>query len=146
MRYNFTIEVRVDNSKLPPFTPFLVAGLILGGTGILGLALIFNFALPTLGPRWLFFFFGAAAISGLALPVVYFFHWRFPSPTPVTPGIIIRQAVWAGLYFDLLAWFQLGRVLSLPLAVGIATGLGGIEFVLRLRERSRFAPGESSHE
>lgn len=136
----------VDNPKLPPFSPFLVVAVILGGTGLLGLAMLFNFTLPTLGPRWLFFFFGSAAVSGLALPVIYFLHWRFPSPTPVTPGIIVRQAIWAGIYFDLLAWFQLGRVLSLPLAVGLATGLAGIEFILRLRERSRFAPGNSNHD
>ncbi|MHB8933970.1 MAG: hypothetical protein ACYC6H_10950, partial [Bellilinea sp.] len=95
--------------------------------------------------RWLFFFFGAASASGLALPVIYFLHWRFPSPSPVTPGIIVRQAMWVGIYFDLLAWFQLGRVLSLPLAVGLATGLGVIEFALRIAERSRFAPGDSNN-
>ncbi|MHB0924550.1 MAG: hypothetical protein ACYC3H_11380 [Bellilinea sp.] len=135
----------MENSKLPPFKPFLAVALILGGFGILGLALLFGFTLPTLGPRWLFFFFGAASASGLALPVIYFLHWRFPSPSPVTPGIIVRQAMWVGIYFDLLAWFQLGRVLSLPLAVGLATGLGVIEFALRIAERSRFAPGDSNN-
>lgn len=136
----------MNNPKLPPFKPFLIVALILGGFGILGLALIFNFSLPTLGPRWLFFFFGSAAVSGLALLVIYLLHWRFPSPTPVTPGIIVRQAIWVGVYFDLLAWFQLGRVLSLPLAVGLALGLGVIEFALRISERSRFAPGDSSND
>lgn len=136
----------MDNPKLPPFKPFLIVALILGGFGILGLALILNLSLPTLGPRWLFFFFGSAAVSGLALPVIYLLHWRFLSPTPVTPGIIVRQAIWVGVYFDLLAWFQLGRVLSLPLAVGLALGLGVIEFALRISERSRFAPGDSSND
>jgi hypothetical protein len=146
LRYNFNIEVRVEDPKLPPFKPFLIVALILGIFGILGLALLFGFTVPTLGPRWLFFFFGAAAISGIALPIVYLLHWRFPSPNPVTPGMLVRQAIWGGVYFDLLAWFQLGRVLSLPLAVGLAAGIAVIEFALRLAERSRFAPGTSGNE
>lgn len=133
----------MENLKLPPFKPFLIVTLILGIFGTLGLGLIFNFSVPTLGPRWLFFFFGAAAISGWALPIVYLLHWRFPSENPTTPGIIVRQALWAGIYFDLLAWFQLGRVLSLPLAVGLAAGIAVIEFAIRLAERSRFNPGTS---
>src|SRR3990172_11895026 len=128
MRYNFSSEVRVDDPKLPPFKPFLIVSLILGIFGILGLALLFGFTVPTLGPRWLFFFFGAAGVSGVALPIVYLLHWRFPSPNPVTPGMLVRQAMWGGVYFDLLAWFQLGRVLSLPLAVGVGAGIAGVGF------------------
>jgi hypothetical protein len=60
--------------------------------------------------------------------------------------MLVRQAIWGGVYFDLLAWFQLGRVLSLPLAVGLAGGIAVIEFALRLAERSRFAPGTSGNE
>ncbi|MHB0966338.1 MAG: hypothetical protein ACYC3P_07165 [Bellilinea sp.] len=136
----------MDDPKLPPFKPFLIVSLILGIFGILGLALLFGFTVPTLGPRWLFFFLGAASVSGLALPIVYLLHWRFPSPNPTTPGILVRQAIWGGVYFDLLAWFQLGRVLSLPLAVGLAAGIVVIEFALRLAERSRFAPGVPGNE
>lgn len=136
----------MDEPKLPPFKPFLIVAIILTLVGLLGMFLLFGFTLPTLGPRWLFFFFGAAGISGAALPIVYLFHWRFPSPNPVTPGMIVRQAIWAGVYFDLLAWFQLGRVLSLPLAVGLAAGISVIEFALRLAERSRFVPGQTKNE
>ncbi len=132
----------MDNPKIPPFTPFLASALILGGIGLVGLYVIFNMTLPTLGPRWLFFFFSTAAISGLSLPVVYFFHWRFPSPNPVTPGIIVRQAIMVAVFFDLLAWFQLGRFLSLPLGLALAAGLIAIEFALRLAERSRFSARE----
>jgi hypothetical protein len=146
LRYNFTSEERVDDPKLPPFKPFLIVSLLLSLSGILGMYLLFGFTVPTLGPRWLFFFFGASGASGLALPVVYLLHWRFVSPNPVTPGIIVRQAIWVGVYFDLLAWFQLGRVLSLPLAVGLAAGIGVIEFSIRLAERSRFAPGAPGNE
>ncbi|MEN4011861.1 MAG: hypothetical protein AB1453_16600 [Chloroflexota bacterium] len=132
----------MEKPKLPPFTSFLAAALILGGIGLAGLYLLFSFTLPTLAPRWLFFFLATITTSGLALPVIYFFHWRFPSPSPVTPGIIIRQAIWVGVYFDLLAWFQMGRFLSLPLALALAAGLAAIEFALRLAERSRFVASD----
>jgi hypothetical protein len=128
----------LEQSKLPPFIPFLITAIILFCAGLIGLGLLFYLTVPTLGPRWLFFFLGTAAISGAALPVVYFFHWRFPSPTPVNQSILVRQAVWAGVYFDLIAWFQLGRFLSIPLALALAAALVAIEFAIRLAERSRF--------
>lgn len=128
----------MEQSKLPPFIPFLITAIILFCAGLIGLGLLFYLTVPTLGPRWLFFFLGTAAISGVALPVVYFFHWRFPSPTPVNQSILVRQAVWAGVYFDLIAWFQLGRFLSIPLALALAAALVAIEFAIRLAERSRF--------
>jgi hypothetical protein len=136
----------VSEEKLPAFLPFLISSFILGVAGLVGLFLLVDMTVPTLGPRWLFFFLATCTVSGLALPVVYFFHWRFPSETRVKPGVIVRQAVWASVYFDLLAWFQLGRVLSLPLAVALAAGLFAIEFALRLAERSRFAPKERENE
>ncbi len=135
----------MSEEKLPPFVPYFTASLILGALGIIGLYLLIDFTVPTLGPRWLFFFLATCTVSGLALPVVYFFHWRFPSKV-VRPGVIVREAIFAAVFFDLLAWFQLGRVLSLPLGVALAAGLAVIEFALRLAERSRFAPKESQHE
>jgi hypothetical protein len=135
----------LSDNRLPPFPPFFAAGLILSILGIVGLYLLIDFTVPTLGPRWLFFFLSTCTVAGLALPIVYFFHWRFPSKT-VRPGVIIREAIFASVYFDLLAWFQLGRVLSLPLGLALAAGLAVVEFALRLAERSRFTPKESQHE
>jgi len=136
----------VSEEKLPPFLPYLISSIILGGAGIVGLFLLVDMTVPTLGPRWLFFFLATCTVSGLALPVVYFFHWRFPSETRVKPGVIVRQAIWAGIYIDLLIWFQLGRLLSLPLAVALAAGLVVIEFALRLAERARFTPKDTENE
>lgn len=143
--YIIPTEVSVSEDNLPPFVPFFIASLILGILGIVGLFLLIDFTVPTLGPRWLFFFLVTCTVSGVALPIAYFFHWRFPSKT-VRPGVIIREAIFGAVFFDLLAWFQLGRVLSLPLGLAVAAGLALIEFALRLAERSRFAPKESQHE
>ncbi len=135
----------MSEEKLPPFVPYFAASMILTILGVAGLFLLIDFTVPTLGPRWLFFFLTTCTVSGVALPVVYFFHWRFPSKI-VRPGVIVREAIFAAVYFDLLAWFQSGRVLSLPLGMALAAGLAMIEFALRLAERSRFAPKETQHE
>lgn len=128
--------------KLPPFLPFAFSGASLFVVGMLGLVGLIDFTVPTLGPRWLFFFFAALAASGLGLIVFYFIHWRFPSGGVVPPMVIVREAILAAIFIDLLIWLQLGRVLSLPLAVGIGFGVIVIELAIRLTERSRFRADE----
>lgn len=58
------------------------------------------------------------------------------------PMVIVREAILAAIFIDLLIWLQLGRVLSLPLAVGIGFGVIVIELAIRLTERSRFRADE----
>lgn len=96
--------------------------------------------MPTVGPRWLFFFLWVLALTGTALPGVAFLNRRFPTVPPATSGIIIREAIWVGLYGATLAWLQLGRVLNLALAVLLASGFIAIEILVRLRERSQWEP------
>ena len=132
-----------------PFTsliPFLILSLVLAMIGISGLAYVIFLTLPTLGPRWLFFFFLVIGISGLSLPIISFLHVRFQSNPPVTAGVIIRQSIWTGIFSGLIAWLQLGRVLNSPRAVFLATGFIIIEVLLRMRERSRFKPKETIHD
>lgn len=134
------------NSKYPPFLPVLLTGIALALAGWAGLLAVFLTSLPTLGPRWLFFFLAILAFSGTALPVVYFFNRRFPSNPPADGGVLVRQALWIGIYFDVLAWLQLGRMLNFAIALFLAAALALIEFLLRLRERSRFKPMETANE
>lgn len=118
----------------------LPAAIILALIGWAGLTYLFITALPTLWPRWLFFFFSVLAISGILLPVAAFLNRRFPTQPPATLNAIIREAALVGIYFSALAWLQLGRVLTTPLIVLLALGLVLIEFLIRLRERSRWEP------
>ncbi|MFU8772449.1 MAG: hypothetical protein ACNA8H_08530 [Anaerolineales bacterium] len=101
---------------------------------------LLNYTLPTVGPRWLFFFLGVLALTGTALPAVAYLNRRFPSTPPVTSAVILRQAIEFGVYVSTLAWLQFGRVLNLSLALLLALGLILIEWLLRLRERSQFKP------
>jgi hypothetical protein len=109
-----------------------------------GLAMVVFFTLPTVGPRWLFFFLSVLALTGLALPVMTFLNRRFPSRPPVDRGVILRQSLWVAIYVPTLAWLQMGRVLTPALALLLAVGLVIIEWLLRLREKSQWRPDASS--
>jgi hypothetical protein len=128
------------NQSSPPVRNFIPAALILALIGWGGLYALLNFTFPTVGPRWLFFFLGVLAITGTALPIVAFLNQRFPTNPPVSPGVIIREALWFGVYFPTLAWLQLGRVLTPALVLLLGAGFLAVEILLRMRERSQWNP------
>jgi hypothetical protein len=130
----------VISQKLPSFWSILWVSLFLGVIGWGGLVLLVFLTLPTLAPRWLFFFLLMLALSGSALPVVYFLNRRFPSDPPVDSAVVLREAMWVGIFGSLLAWLQMGRVLTTALMVVLAVGLILVEFLLRTSERSQWAP------
>lgn len=119
---------------------FIPAAIILAVIGWGGLYALFAFTIPTVGPRWLFFFLSVLALSGTALPFTAFLNQRFPSNPPASAGVVIREALWIGIYFPTLAWLQLGRVLTPTLMLLLAVGLIAIEILLRLREISQWKP------
>lgn len=119
---------------------YLPTALILMIAGWGGLFLLVNNTTPSGGTRWLFFFLGVIALTGSALPVMAFLNRRFPSTPPPTPAVIVRQAVWVGIYIPILLWLRIGRVVNLSLAILLAAGLILIEWLLRLRERSVWKP------
>jgi hypothetical protein len=130
----------METRSTPSVSSFLPTAIILGILGWGGLYLLIQYTIPTVGPRWLFFFLGVLALTGTALPFVAFLNRRFPTVPPATPGMIIREAIWIGLYGTTLAWLQLGRVLNLGLAFLLAVGFLAIEILIRLRERSQWKP------
>lgn len=136
----------MDAPSNPPFRPFLTAAilLVLIGAGLFSLAV---FALtPTVWARWLFFFGGTLALTGLALPAAWFINLRFPSEPPAGASVIIRQAAWVGVYGGLLAWLQQERLVSLGILVGLGLGLFVIEYLIRMRERSLWRPPTGADE
>ncbi len=124
----------------PSVRSTILASLVLSLIGWAGLGYLFIFTLPTLWPRWLFFFLVVLAITGLCLPVAAFLNRRFTTQPPATYNTLLREAAIVGIYIATLAWLQLGRVLSMPLTLLLAIGLLLIEFLIRLREKSRWEP------
>jgi hypothetical protein len=130
----------MDADSAPPVSAFLPATIFLIVIGWGGLFILFITTLPTVWPRWLFFFLAVFAFTGTALPVVAFLNRRFSSTPAPTRSVVLRQALWFGIYGATLAWLQIGRVLTPSLAVLLAVGLLLIEFLLRLNERAQWKP------
>jgi hypothetical protein len=135
----------MHNQSSQPVRVFIPVAIVLAGLGWAGLYAVVFYTPPTLGPRWLFFFLCTLAATGTLLPVMAFLNRRFPGSPPATPGVVMRQAVWVGVYVATLAWLQIGRVLTLAIALLLAAGLLIIEWLLRLRERSQWKPDREAN-
>jgi hypothetical protein len=105
-----------------------------------GLFVLLYLSLPFVWSRWAFFVFGIMGVTGTALPIVYFFHKRFPGPQPARSNVILRQAIWVGIYFASLAWLQLGRLVTLYVILGLAGGIIAAEYFIRVREMANRRP------
>jgi hypothetical protein len=126
--------------ELPTFRSFAIPSLLMFLIGWGGLAFVVFFAVPLVWLRWGFFILIILALTGTVMPVVYFFHRRFPSEPPAEPNVIVRQSVWFGVYGATLAWLQLGDLVTVYVILGLAGGLLAIEYFLRLRETARWKP------
>ena len=131
----------METSQQHSFKEYLPSFLVLTLTGWEGLILVILLLLPTLGPRWLFFFFLMLAVSGSVMPIVYYLNKRFPSNPPAEKTVIIRQSIWFGAFAATITWLQMGRVLNTALGLILAGAFILIELLLRLWERSHWKPG-----
>ncbi len=122
------------------YRSLMIAAIILAAIGWLGLLVLMNVTLPTVGPRWFFFFLWVLAVTGTVLPFIWLLQRRFSANRPAAPSTLLRQGLWVGLYAALCVWLQINRSLSLPLAILLAAGVGLLEWLLRLLERSSWRP------
>ncbi len=130
----------MNSHNSPPVKDFIFIAFSMALVGWAGLvALVFR-TLPTLGPRWLFFFLLVVAISGSILPVTAFLNRRFPSSPPARRATVLREALLVGFFISSLAWLQLFRVLTPALILLLALGIGFVEWMVRLWEGSRWEP------
>jgi len=126
-------------SYLPPFGKILIITLFLmliGGSGLMFTLFLLE---PRLGPRWLFFFFLVIFGAGIALPLSYIIQRRFAKDL-VPSRVLVREAILFGTYLALLAWLQLGRILTNLITAIIGVGFLLFEILLRMAERSAFNP------
>jgi hypothetical protein len=120
------------------YRSLIIAAIIMAVVGWVGLILLLFTTLPTVGPRWLFFFLLTLAITGTALPFVWLLHRRFSNNGYAPSSTLLREALLFTLYVEILIWLQINRSLSLSLAILFALSLIGIEYLLRILERSRW--------
>src|SRR5688572_5718074 len=117
----------------PSFRPLIVPTLFLLLVGWGGLALVLNFSLPTLWPRWAFFALIVLAFTGTALPISFLLNQRLLANET---RVVTRQAMWVGVYFAILAWLQTGGILNFSLGLWFVLGFLVIEYLIQLRERA----------
>ena len=122
----------MDDTK--SFRPFLLSTIVLIIVGWGGLFLLLNFSRPTLWPRWGFFALLVLAFTGAGVPISYLLNRMFPSAPPAEAPVITRQGVWVGIYFAVLAWLSIGRILNFSIGLWLALGLAAIEYLFRVRE------------
>ncbi len=135
------MDAQIPSPKVRSFIPAALICALLGSSGFFA---VIVYTEPNGGTRWAFFFCAVLALTGLVLPFVAYLNRRFPSVPPVTQGIVMRQAVWIGIYLPTLAWLRIGRVLNFPIALLLAAGLILVEWLLRLREHSQWQPERGS--
>ena len=122
------------------FRPYLASAISLFILGWGGAAFAVFSLTPTVWARWLLFFGGSLGLISLALPATWFLNLRFPSDPPAGSAIIVRQAIWVGVYGALLTWLQQARLVTLWTGLGLAAGLIAIEYLIRMRENARWRP------
>jgi len=95
---------------------------------------------PLVWARWGFFALWFIALVGTSLPIMYLLNRRFASDPSAEPQVIVRQALWIGVFGATLAWLQLGHLVTLWIWMGLAGGLIALEYFIRLRERAHWKP------
>lgn len=144
----------MNSTKIPetsvietaPVFPYFMIGLLLAVSGWGGMLTIVVRVPPDLFFRWLFFFLLMIALAGTVLPGIAYLHRRFPSVPPTDAMVITREAIFFGIYGNILAWMQLGKMLNPVMALLLAAGFSLLEVFLRLGERARWKPKEPDDE
>lgn len=139
----------MENQSSPPVVSFLPVSffLVLVGWGGIAALVISTDPWASELPIWLFFFLSVLGFTGIGLPIVAYLNQRFQSEPPATYGIVLRQAIWFGIYFPFLARvslactrLEISRAVVLPFGLILAAVLIIIEWLLRFWERSQWKP------
>ncbi|MDW8326946.1 MAG: hypothetical protein RMK99_10300 [Anaerolineales bacterium] len=108
-----------------------------------GLVMLVFYVDPRLGPLplWGFFVLWLMALTGTAVPFVNYLSRRF-SRQRLPADVILRTALWVGFFGATCAWLQRNGLLNGATVALIAIALIGVEWFLRLRDRSRRSPDD----
>src|SRR5437763_9279134 len=76
----------------------LVAAGIMAGVGWVLLYRLVESSPPLALQRWLFLILLYTAVTGTALPFLWFLNQRFDRSHPASGGTILREGMWCGLF------------------------------------------------
>lgn len=127
-------SIKINTPKPAAYFPLSI---LLAIPGLIGLLILFRGTEPTLFPRILFFVFMMLTFSGLGLMPCAYLNAYLTKDGMTRQRVVVRQATWVGMFFTVIAWFQVGRILSTSVAVVTAIGFILIEFLFLMRDKSR---------
>lgn len=98
------------NAQGRPAVGLIFASLGLTLLGVIGVAAIVLQMYPTPEARLFFLLPCFAAVTGMALPFVWFVSWRFrrPGAAPAPAGVLVRTSALIGLFATALVWLRIG--------------------------------------
>jgi hypothetical protein len=134
--------MEANDPKTLPAMDVLRDGAILALIGWAGIALLINVTVPFLLPRWLFYFCLSIAMTGTALPLVWYLNRRFSPEQFPSGNVLWREGMEVGGLIALLAWLQVGRILSAALGWIFFAVFLAVEILLRVYENSRWTPAD----
>jgi hypothetical protein len=73
--------------------------------------------------------------TGVFLPIIYFLNWRFKIGGDHFL-IILRQAMWVGIWITFCFWLQMNRALGIAAALLVAAVLVLVELLLQVRTQA----------
>ncbi len=77
------------------------------------------------------------ATTGLVMPLVYYANVRFvPGDERPAAIVVVRQALWVGLWLAFCVWLQMNRSLGVAVALLVAAVLAMFEILLQVRGRA----------
>ncbi len=124
------MESYTEETPSYSYRSVLLASILLAAAGWAGLYIILTRTLPTVIPRWVFFFLLVLAASGTSLPFLWLLHRRFDSE-PFSPGLLHRQSLTVSLTAAILTWLQINRSLTVGLGLVIAIGMILVDSLFR---------------
>ncbi|MDX1616466.1 MAG: hypothetical protein R3300_19305 [Candidatus Promineifilaceae bacterium] len=75
-------------------------------------------------------------IAGIFMPLAYFLNERFGQASGSSFFVVLRQAMWVGLWVAFCAWLQMNRTLGWGIALLMAVVFIIVEVLLQLRDRA----------
>jgi hypothetical protein len=84
------------------------------------------------------------AVTGLALPLAYYLNKRFGRSDSRSFLVVLRQAMWVGIWVAFCTWLQMNRSFSFGVALLVAGVLVTIEVLLQIRTRAATIAGNEA--
>ncbi len=84
------------------------------------------------------------AVTGLSLPLAYYLNKRFGRSGSRRFLVVLRQAMWVGIWVAFCVWLQMNRSLGIGIALLVAGVLVTIEVLLQIRTKAAEIAGNEA--